>query len=78
MIENVNNKNVLMLQIVLIVINLKQFSSTILITTLVSFVIFSYRLYEKENLNSKPFKSLARVLVVNMIPCLSFSPILIG
>ena len=38
----------------------------------------SYNRYEKENLNRKPFKYLARAVVVNMIPCLSFSPILIG
>ena len=64
-----------MLQIVFIVINLKLFSSTILIATLVSFVIFSYQLYEKENLNHKAFKSLARAVVVNMILSLLLSNI---
>ena len=59
-------------------INIKLFYSTILIVTLVSFVIFSYRLYEKDSWNHKPFKYLAWDVVVNIIPCLSCSPILIG
>ncbi len=43
-------------------INLKLFSSTIIIVTLVTFVIFSYQLYEKDTLNHNPCKSLAQYI----------------
>ena len=66
------------LWIVFIVIDFKLFSSTMFIFTHVIFVIFSDWLFEKDSWNRKPFKHLAGAVVVNIIPCLSYSPILIG